>query len=448
MSPRTVLIVDDEPSTRFAVQDFLESKGFTVEAAETCEAARAAFNSVGPDLAVLDYSLPDGTALDLLPTLREIDPTLPVVILTGHGTIDLAVRALQEGADHFLTKPVELPTLAALLTRLLEQRRNRQRQLAQRSKEERGRTDPFLGTSAAIRRLAREAERFLPSDSPVLIHGETGSGKGVLAAWLHRNGPRADEAFVDLNCASLSRDLLESELFGHEKGAFTGATARKPGLFEAAHRGTFFLDEIGDLDPNVQPRLLKVLEERRFRRVGDIRDRSVDVRLIAASHQELPGLVEQGRFRQDLYFRVNTIPLFVPPLRERLEDIEVLARQLLRDLTAELGRGPLSLAPATVAALESYTWPGNIRELRNVLERAALLCEGEELEPSDLEFQASGTPKVPRSNLTLAEVEHQHIENVLREERGRVELAAERLGIPRSTLYAKIRRLGLEVPRT
>jgi DNA-binding NtrC family response regulator len=274
----------------------------------------------------------------------------------------------------------------------------------------------------------------------VLIKGETGIGKGVLAQWLHEEGPRSQEPFVDLNCAGLSKDFLETELFGHEKGAFTGAAAAKQGLLEVAHRGTVFLDEIGDLDPQVQPKLLKVLEEKRFRRLGDVRDRQVDIRLVAATHHDLLALVEQKRFRSDLYFRVHTLPLEVPPLRERAEDIRPLAAQLLAAISAELGRPPLLLERDAEETLAGYAWPGNIRELKNVLERAALFCDGPALGRRELRFEATA---LAAEGGTLEEVERRHIERTLREEGGRVELAARRLGVPRSSLYQKLKKLGL-----
>jgi len=407
---------------------------------------------------VLDRMLPDGTALELLPKIREIDPTLPVVVLTGHATIDLAVRAVKEGADQFLAKPVELPALLVMLRRLLESQREKRRQAAGRARQAREAVDPFTGTSAAIRRLAEDARKVAASSSPILIEGDTGSGKGVLARWLHRNGARADEAFVDMNCAGLSREFLETELFGHEKGAYTGAVTSKQGLLEVAHRGVVFLDEIGDLDPQVQPKLLKVLEEKRFRRLGDVRDRQVDVQLVAASHQSLPQLVQEKKFRSDLYFRISTIPLRVPSLRERAEDIPVLARQLLGGLASDLGRRGLRLSVDAERALTSYSWPGNVRELRNVLERAALLCGRDVLEASDLRFESAGAlqPRVEASaaaeaetaHLTLEELERVHIERVLRELGGRVTEASQRLGIPRSTLYQKIKRYGIALPRS
>ncbi len=451
-----ILIVDDEPGIRFGVRDFLESEGLEVDEADGIAAAERAVREGRPDAIVLDHMLPDGTALDLLPRIRELDPSVPVVVLTAHASIDLAVRAVKEGADQFLAKPVELPALLVMLQRLLEAQREKRRQIAGRAKQAREAIDPFTGRSAAIRALADQARRVVASSSPILIEGETGSGKGVLARWLHRNGPRADEPFVDMNCAGLSREFLETELFGHEKGAYTGAVTSKQGLLEVAHRGVVFLDEIGDLDPQVQPKLLKVLEEKRFRRLGEVRDRQVDVQLLAASHQNLPQLVNENRFRGDLYFRISTIPLRVPPLRERSEDIPILVRGLLAALANDLGRRGLRLSPAAEQALVAHAWPGNVRELRNVLERAALLSGHEVLEPGDLCFDGpSGTvlfaPQLPgrdgESSLTLEQLERVHIERVLRELGGRVAEASQRLGIPRSTLYQKIKKFGLNVPR-
>jgi DNA-binding NtrC family response regulator len=450
-----ILIVDDEPGIRFGVRDFLESEGLEVLEADTVAAAERAVREGHPDAVVLDHMLPDGTALDLLPRIRELDASVPVVVLTGHATIDLAVRAVKEGADQFLAKPVELPALLVMIQRLLESQRERRRQIAGRARQAREAVDPFTGDSPAIRALAEQAPRVVATSSPILIEGETGSGKGVLARWIHRSGPRADEPFVDMNCAGLSREFLETELFGHEKGAYTGAVSSKQGLLEVAHRGVMFLDEIGDLDPQVQPKLLKVLEEKRFRRLGEIRDRQVDVQLIAASHQNLPQLVKERRFREDLYFRISTIPLRVPPLRERLEDIPVLARQLLEGIATDVGRRSLGLSPEAERALCAYPWPGNVRELRNVLERAVLLCGHDVLEPADLSFGGSGAaPAVPQeappaeTHLTLEELEKVHIERVLREMGGRVAEASQRLGIPRSTLYQKIKKFAISLPRT
>jgi DNA-binding NtrC family response regulator len=449
MAHGRVLITDDEPAIRFGVRDFLEQHGFAVDEAGSCREAEACFRAARPDAAIIDHLLPDGDALELLSRLREIDAGVPLLVLTGHGSIDLAVRAIKEGAEQFLTKPVDLPSLLIILRRLLEARRDHRRDLAGRSREHREALDPFLGTSEAIAQLAEQARLVVDSDRPILLQGETGSGKGVVARWLHAHGPRRDEAFVDLNCAGLSRELLESELFGHERGAFTGAVAAKVGLLEVGDRGTVFLDEIGDMDPLVQPRLLKALEEKRIRRLGDVRERRVDIRLIAATHQDFAALLQAKRFRSDLYYRISTLPLTIPPLRRRAEDVPLLARAILKRLSAELGRDPVDLAPDAEDALRRYSWPGNIRELRNVLERAALLSRRKALTRKDLLFEARGIPTADDSDtsLTLEELERRHIERVLREEHGRVETAAARLGIPRSSLYQKIKRFGISVFR-
>ena len=442
MARNKVLVVDDEPGVRFGIRDFLEQQGYEIEEAQSCEEAQNLFRTSRPDIVIADYMMPDGTALDLLPRLKEIDPDTPLLVLTAHGSIDLAVRAIKEGAEQFLTKPLELPALQVILQRLLQKQRNHHKQLASKTRQVRLAIDPFIGTSPAIRALADQARKILSSESPILIRGETGSGKGVLARWLHENSPRADEAFVDLNCAGLSRELLETELFGHEKGAFTSATASKQGLFEVAHRGTIFLDEVGDVDLQIQPKLLKVLEEKRFRRVGDVRDRQVDVRLIAATHQDLGQFVREKKFRDDLYFRISTIPLSFPPLRERIEDIPTVAQYLLNKVSLDVGRGDLILDEDCIRALQAYSWPGNIRELRNVIERAVLLSDQYCITIKDLHFDGHGSVGAPflDSRLTLLELEKQHIERVLQEEHGKVEKAAKRLGIPRSSLYQKIKK--------
>ena len=445
----SILIVDDEASIRFPLRSFLEDRGFAVREADTLESAERTVREARPDAVILDYVLPDGNALDVLPRLKDFDPSLPVIVLTGHASVDLAVRAVKEGADHFLAKPVDLPALHVVLMRALEQERDSRKKAAVRPRQGREAPNPFLGTSLIIRELAEQARKVAGSPRPIVILGETGTGKGVLARWLHRNGPRSEEAFVEINCASLSREFLESEMFGHEKGSFTGAVTAKQGLLEVAHRGVAFLDEIGDMDQQVQPRLLKVLEEKRFRRLGEVRDRQVDVQLIAATHQDIAELVRQQRFRSDLYFRISGVPLRVPALRERPEDIPLLARALLEDCAAELGRRGLHLTPDAEKGLEAYSWPGNVRELRNVLERAALLTSGNTLHLSDLHFELAPTairaPQTPTDEdwLTLAEVERRHIVRILEKCSGKVPDAARRLGVPRSTLYDRLKQLGL-----
>lgn len=440
MSPPRILLVDDDPLVRSGIRRFLEAQGYLIAEAQNCKGAEETFRAHRPEVVISDYRLPDGNAIELLPQLKALDASVPVIILTAYGSIALAVQAIKEGAEQFLTKPVELAALQVILVRLLDVQRARRNQLAGNSKHKRESVDPFVGTSGAIRELARQAEKMLVSESTVLICGETGSGKGVLARWLHDRGPRKDDAFVDLNCAGLSREFLQTELFGHEKGAFTGAVSSKMGLYELAHRGTLFLDEVGDVDLQVQPQLLKALEEGRFRRLGEVRDRVIDARLIAATHRDLGQLVREGKFRSDLYFRVSTLPLFVPPLRERREDIPLLAEQLLARIAAELGRAELHLEASAIEALQGYSWPGNIRELRNVIERAALLSPDSGIGCQGLSFDWMAPQPVELDRMvTLAELERQYIERVLAQENGRIEVAAQRLGIPRSTLYYKVK---------
>lgn len=467
MSKSLILVVDDEAGIRFALRGFLEARGYEVLEAGTAAEARASLKRQTPDVVLVDQQLPDSSGVDLLPSIKDLAPLSSVVMLTGHATIELAVRAIKEGADQFLVKPVDLKVLEAMIEQQLEGRRTRISQIVGRSRKRKEPVDPFAGSSPAIRKLSEEVRRLQFSDSPVLIEGATGTGKGVLARWLHQNGPRAKEPFVDLNCAGLARELLETELFGHEKGAFTGAVGPKLGLMEVAHRGSLFLDEIGDLEINVQPKLLTALEEKRFRRLGDVRDRHSDFRLIAASHQDLHRLCHQGYFRLDLYFRLSTIPFRMPSLRERVEDIPLLASGFLARFAEEMGRRPLRLTPSALQILHAYSWPGNIRELRNVLERAALLAEQSDILPEHLRFaalmpepesaQATETARTPEPEPALAPpvvedagietldvVERRAIEKALVAEGGHVGRAAQRLGIPRSTLYKRIRHF--EIP--
>jgi DNA-binding NtrC family response regulator len=447
-----VLLVDDEPGPRFGIRRFLKSHGFEVDEAGDCASARVKFRAFHPDVTVLDFRLPDGTALDLIPDFRAVNDSA-LIVLTAYASIDTAVEAVKLGAEQFFTKPVELDALLVVIRRTIEHQRNRQQVMAgAQTTEGRRRVDPFLGKSSAVAELREKAEAVLRTDSPLLIHGETGTGKTVLARWIHDRGRRAGEAFVDLNCAGISREFLETELFGHEKGAFTGATATKQGLLEVAHRGTVFLDEIGDMDTQVQASLLKVLEEKRFRRLGDVKDRTVDVRLIAATHRDFRALVEENRFRHDLYYRISTLELFVPPLRERRDDIPLLAANILEGLARDLGQARLTCSRAAARVLCNYDWPGNIRELRNVLERALLRSHGPELDVSSIIMPSESAPATPADNVvrrggTLDEVERDYIEQVLREEKGLIDRVAARLGISRSAVYYKARKFGIEIAK-
>lgn len=450
MSKKRILIGEDDRSIRLALSEYLKSLDYTVTEAITCESIKQGFRASVPDAAILDYSLPDGTALDILPYLRQSYSSVPLILLTGNGTIEMAVKAIKEGAEHFLTKPVQMAAIGVVLERALKNQRNYQKQLAGKAKEKRETVDPFVGVSAAIRQVAEEAEKVCGSHCPVLVAGETGSGKGILARWLHDHSPRVEEPFVDLNCAGFGRELLESELFGHEAGAFTGAVQRKLGLLEVAQRGTVFLDEIGDMDIQIQPKLLKILEEKQFRRLGDVQERQLDIRLIAASHADLTKLIRDKKFRSDLYFRVSTVVIRMPALRERVEDIPLLAQHFFQRIAVDLGRIHLTLADRTVEILTTYSWPGNIRELKNVMERAVLLATGDTIQPRDLrlEYEASAPNEESEdeSRLTFREVQRLHIQRILTVERWNVARAATRLGITRSSLYNKIKTFGIALP--
>lgn len=438
MSKQQVLFVEDEAFGE-AVQNFLEVNGFdTLWHKNASDALRAA-EVFSPDLILLDYSLPDGNALELLPALKELHPASAAIVLTGRGSIELAVQCMQVGADHFLTKPVKLDTLLAVIRKILSSQKDTRTAKVFRAKLAGG-LNPFIGSSKTIKNLEDQARRLLTAQSPIFIQGETGSGKGVLARWMHQNGPRADEPFVEMNCAGLSRELLESELFGHEKGAFTGAAAPKEGLFEVANRGTIFLDEIGDMDPSIQPKLLKAVEEKRFRRLGETRERQVDIHLISASHADLQGKVTSGEFRQDLFYRIAALPLRVPPLRERTSDIPEMAQLLLRSIAQELGRPNVTLARQAIMAMQAYHWPGNIREMRNVLERAVLLSKAGDLLEVSL---ADSGGNAPSARGSLQAAEREEIQRMLQEQGWNITSTAKLLGISRSGLYTKIKQYDL-----
>jgi DNA-binding NtrC family response regulator len=443
MEPIRLLLVDDDRTVRDPIRRLFEGMGWRVDEAEDLASGRRAFERFRPDAVLLDFQLPDGTALDLLPVIRREDEEVPVLILTGHGEIDVAVATIKAGADQFLVKPVELAVLRDLLQRTLEERRSARRGRAGARLDRRAELDPFAGQSPAIRALEREARVAADVDSPALLLGETGTGKGVLARWLHASGRRAREAFVDLNCAGLSLELLDSELFGHVRGAFTGAVQTKSGLFETADRGTIFLDEIGDIDPGVQPKILKAVEDKRFRRLGEVTEKRVDVRLIAATHRDLAAAVKTGAFRADLYYRLNTLTLRIPALRERIEDLPALTETLLERLRRETGRA-VEIDPAALDALRLYPWPGNIRELRNVLERATLFARGGRITADSLNLEPTEAPVRASADdvWRLADVERRHIERALAMEQGQVDRAAERLGVPRSTLYQRLKEYG------
>lgn len=444
---KRLLIVDDDHDVLFALSDYFTLHGYKVVVARNRQSATYVVKYQAPDVAIVDYRLPDGTALDALSEWQTGHRfTVPTIILTGHSTLDLAVRAIKQGAENFLAKPVDLDALRAMVEAI-----SVPESCSSKAPERtNGSTiDPFAGNSKVLSNLADAARKVAHAGRPILIDGETGTGKGVLARWLHHNGPRAHGPFIAVNCASLSPELLESELFGHAQGAFTGAQVAKAGLFEVADGGTLFLDEIGDLDPAVQPKLLKALEEQRLRRLGETRERRVDVQLIAASHQDLRQLVRERRFRSDLYYRIAMLPLTMPALRQRADDLQDLASQFARSYGTSIGRPAINLSDCALKALREYEWPGNVRELRNVIERSVLLSQQDTLDACDIEFlKPTSVPKTGKSatqgRLTLKEIEKDQIDRALREEMGNVARAAKRLGMPRSTLYYKLKKASRE----
>ncbi|MFZ0708297.1 MAG: sigma-54 dependent transcriptional regulator [Candidatus Korobacteraceae bacterium] len=446
-----ILVAEDDDRIRAATSGALTGAGHEVVQARDSTECLAKFQSTRPDITLLDCFLGDGTALDIIPKLKGIYPA-PVFVITGQGTIDLAVRSMHLGADQFLTKPVEYRSLLSLIDKTLEKERLKRTHDVHWAARRRRRLDPFLGISKSIQQLAEDARKFINYDIPILIYGETGTGKSVLAAWLHENSFRREEAFVDINCACLSKDLLESELFGHEKGAFTGAVTAKAGLLEMAHKGVAFLDEIGDMDAGVQPKLLKFVEDGVFRRLGSVRDIRADLRLICATHQNVQSLVAAGRFRLDLFFRISTACLRIPALRERREDIPLFVRHFINELRQELAGPKLEITDSALHALQVHDWPGNVRELRNVLERAAIVADHNTIDLEHLVFQLgsflTGRTSEDKASgpedISLKQMEAAHIAKVLEMSGGSVERAALQLRIAKTTLYYKIKAHGIK----
>ena len=433
MSP-SILIVDDDETIRETLVEFFEALGYRSRAVATASAGRQAIAEHSPDVALVDLRLPDAHGLTLLQAIRADDPEVGVIVLTGHGDVATAVRAMREGAVDFLEKPVDLEALQVAVERAAESVRMRREIALLRSRS--------AVEESAAGALPPSQERLIDlaarnDEAPVLIVGETGTGKGFVAHEIHQRSGRRNAPFVDVNCASLSATFFESELFGHERGAFTDAKQAKRGLLEIAGRGTVFLDEVAELSLESQPRLLKVIEERTFRRLGGTAELQSEARVITATNQPLAKAIEARSFRADLYYRLQVLTIELPPLRARPERIEPLARTLL-PRGATLGRSAL-------AAMMAYPWPGNIRELRNALWRAAILADGAPIAPAHLglaDRDAGGDAESPGQR-TLAEIERQAIVAALQRTGNNRVRAAGELGIARSTLTEKIRRLGL-----
>jgi len=444
----TLLLVDDDASVLRAIGDYFERLGYEVWRDGSGEAAMETFRRIRPDVVLLDLHLPDSSGLIVLERLRREGAA--VVLLTGQGDIETAVSAMQLGAENFLTKPVDMTHLAAAIARVAEKVRLSRQNARLRALDHEGEGIASLGVSPAMQELARQIELLAASDrSTVLLQGESGTGKGWVARVIHNLSPRSGGAFVEVNCGGLSATFLDSELFGHEKGAYTDAKERKVGLFELADHGTIFLDEIGELALELQPKLLKVLETKKFRRLGGTRELAVDVRLITATNRDLVREVESGRFREDLYYRLNVMPLTLPPVRERSrEDRLNLITRIIADLKSQLPGCPSECSTDVLDRLLSAAWPGNVREMRNVLERSMILARGQpqigfEQLPPDLKQRATTDRRYQAQS--LSEVERQHIERTLRHHSGNRTRAARELGISRATLINKIKAYSLNV---
>jgi DNA-binding NtrC family response regulator len=460
--PAQILLVEDKDSLRAMLRHALERQGHAViEATDQAEAVKHLQQSQ-PSVVLSDLRLPEGDGFGVLRASKELDPDVPVIVMTAFGSIEDAVAAMKEGAMDFLAKPVDLDHLMLLVARALEQRRIVTENLLMKEELAVRRGAPQLvGDDPSLRKVFASLQRAATTDTTVLIEGESGTGKELFARSLHAFSARADGPFVAINCAAIPETLLETELFGYEKGAFTGAVARKPGKFEIAHRGTLFLDEIGDLPLALQAKILRALEEKRFERIGGTASVQVDVRLVAATNRGLKAAVGTRQFREDLYFRLSVFPITVPTLRERAADIPLLARYFVDRFCRDLKKKPLVLSPGAVEQLQSYRWPGNVRELQNCIERAVILADGDAILPRHLnlsfiepagpepspgpweQIDLTGTlPEVTRR--VVAEAEKKKIEQVLSEadhNRGR---AAERLGITYKVLMAKIKEHRIE----
>ena len=470
MSSR-ILVVDDEKNIRRVLQALLEGEGHAVDDAGDGDEARALLRrSAGDyDLVLTDLRMPGCDGLELLRWTREAHPDTPVVMLTAHGTVDVAVEAMREGAFDFITKPFDDEDLAGIVDRALARREaNRERaySLAGAPGEEQDSVDDglsdIIGVSGPMQDLFAMLRKVAPSPTTLLVRGESGTGKELVGGAIHRLSGRADGPFVAVNCTAIPETLFESELFGHEKGSFTGAVASRPGRFELADGGTLLLDEIGELPGPMQVKLLRVLQERSVQRIGGLRPIPVDVRLIAATNANLERMVEEGTFREDLFYRLNVVPLTLPPLRERPSDIPVLIEHFTERFSERLGRPQRRVSPLAEQAMVEYSWPGNIRQLENVVERMVLLAEGDELEVSDLPPEVREGERDPEAGVDTArddslpsgklkdivkqssqKLERDLIAAALEEEGRNVTRAAKRLGISRKGLQLKMKEYGL-----
>jgi two-component system nitrogen regulation response regulator NtrX len=447
----SILVVDDEPGVRSSISGVLRDEGFDVDTADTGEECLEKANGASYDVIVLDIWLPGLDGLTTLQRLRERQIDSQVVIISGHGNIESAVRAIKMGAYDFIEKPLSLEKTVLVVRNALRQRDLEAENRVLRAKVDQQQQHTMVGESAPMNYLRDQVSMAAPTNGRVLILGENGTGKELVARTIHYTSRRKSGPFVEVNCAAIPEELIESELFGHVRGAFTGAVADKPGRFEQAHGGTIFLDEIADMSLKTQAKVLRVLQEQVMERVGGTQRIRVDVRVLAATNKDLPAEIRAGRFREDLFFRLNVIPIFVPALRDRPQDIPMLAEHFMALVAQEHGRKPKRLASEAAARLQQYGWPGNVRELRNVIERVNIMVGGDTITAQDLGFLGrNGVPDVPAAPgpvVPLSDArdrfEKDYILQTLAAQQGNMSRTAEVLGVERSNLYKKLRAFGI-----
>jgi DNA-binding NtrC family response regulator len=449
-----VLVVEDDPATRVGLTELVRTWGFLTDSACDGEEAVDKITSFRPAIVVTDLVMPRMNGLQLLRTLREQDPDVSVVILTAQGSVESAVEAIKDGAYDYLTKPVDPQRLKILLDKVVERQETlREVKALRRELREHGTFGRMIGAAPEMRKIYRTIEQAAPTSASVLVCGESGTGKELVAQTVHQLSPRGAHPFVAINCAAIPETLLESEIFGHEKGAFTGATERRPGCFELADRGTLFLDEIAEMTPATQVKLLRVLQERTFRRLGARQEQKVDVRVIAATNKDPAQAVQNGKLREDLYYRLNVFAITLPPLRERKEDLPLLIQAFLNEFNTRNGKAVAGVEQLAMRTLEQYDWPGNVRELRNVIERATILAESQfidarHLPPFLVQVGEEAKPTIELTpGTTVEEAERQLIKLTLEHTRDNKTRAAEILGISLKTLHNKLNKLRLRPQR-
>ena len=451
-----VLIVEDDAPARVGLEQLVKSWGFVAESAGDGEEALAKVTSFRPAIVISDLVMPRMDGLALLRTLQSQGADVTTLLLTAQGTVETAVEAMKEGAYDYLTKPIDIPRLKILLDKIVERQETlREVKALRRQLREHGTFGPMIGNSPEMRKIYEVVEQAAPTSASVLVTGESGTGKELVAQTIHQLSPRASFPFVAINCAAIPETLLESEIFGHEKGAFTGAADRRQGCFELADRGTLFLDEIGEMTPSTQVKLLRVLQERRFRRLGGRTEQSVDVRVLAATNLDPVDAVQKGKLREDLYYRLNVFALRLPPLRDRKEDLALLVQSFLGEFNSRNQKTIAGVDHQAMRMLEQYGWPGNVRELRNVIERATILATGQFIEPRHLPPALSNEPAPQHQpqvalapGTTVEEAERRLIMMTLEHTRDNKTRAAEILGISLKTLHNKLNKLRLRPRKT